>query len=245
MLSTHAPHRPENRLGIAGGPSATAVALPRRPSLSAAEVADAARCLEGACAAEIIGWAVERFGRRLVLATSFADALLVDLAVAVDPDIRVVTLDTGFLFAETHETMRRAMGRYALDLTVLRPAADARDVWAHGTEACCVDRKSGPLDDFLATAADAWLSGLRRCDDPGRARTPVVEMDRRGLVKINPIAAWNDAQVDAHIVEYGVPVNALAFEGYGSIGCWPCTEPGVGRSGRWAGSGRSECGLHA
>jgi phosphoadenosine phosphosulfate reductase len=212
--------------------------------VTADELAELGERFEHARPVDIVRWAVERFGHRLVLATSFADAVLVDIAVSVAPDLRVVFLDTGFHFPETWHTLRRAMDRYALDLTVLRPGSDAADVWTHGSAACCAARKVDVLDAHLTDVADAWISGLRRVDDPGRADVPVVEIDRRGLVKINPIAAMGDEEHDAYITAHDVFVNTLRYDGYASIGCWPCTEPSAdGRAGRWGGS-RTECGLH-
>ena len=225
--------------------AATAVAMRRRSTLATDGVARAERVLTGATPHEIVRWALDTFGRRLVLTASFADTTLIDIATSVEPDLEVVFLDTGFHFAETLTTVRRAMERYSLNLTVLRPDADAADVWADGSGACCAGRKVEPLDRYLTTHADAWLSGLRRADGPDRADAPIVSVDRRGLVKVNPMAAMTDAEYDAYIGEHDVLVNALQSDGYASIGCWPCTEPSTdGRSGRWAGSGKTECGLH-
>jgi len=194
---------------------------------------------------EIVRWACRRFGHRLVLTASFADTTLIDVATAVDPDVEVLFLDTGFHFAETLDTVRRAMDRYRLNLTVLRPDPAAADVWAAGTEACCAARKVDPLDRYLAARADAWLSGLRRADHPSRADAPIVSIDRRGLVKVNPMATMSDGEYGTYIAEHDVLLNTLQFDGYASIGCWPCTEPSTdGRSGRWVGSGKTECGLH-
>jgi phosphoadenosine phosphosulfate reductase len=181
----------------------------------------------------------------LVLTASFADTTLIDVAVRVAADIEVVFLDTGFHFAETLSTVRRAMERYALHLTVLRPPADAPDVWVDGQEACCADRKTSPLDRFLTEHADAWLSGVRRADGPDRADAPIVSLDRRGLVKVNPLATMDDRQYSAYVERHDVLVNTLHLDGYASIGCWPCTEPcAEGRGGRWAGTAKTECGLH-
>jgi phosphoadenosine phosphosulfate reductase len=221
------------------------VALRRRAVLSPAEAAAADQALAGATPPEIVRWALDTFGRRLALTASFADTTLIDIATGVDPDIEVVFLDTGFHFAETLNTVRRAMDRYALNLTVLRPESDAADLWAAGTEACCDARKVAPLERYLTRNADAWLSGLRRADDPGRADAPIVSLDKRGLVKINPMAEMSDGEYERYIDEHDVLVNTLQLDGYASIGCWPCTEPSTdGRSGRWAGSDKTECGLH-
>lgn len=221
------------------------VGVRRRAILDQAEVDRANAELEAASPDEIVRWAVDRFGRRLALTASFAETTLIDIATRVDPDVHVVFLDTGFHFAETLSTVRRAMERYRLNLSVLRPDPDAADVWADGTDACCAARKVAPLDRFLRGHADAWLSGLRRADHPDRADARIVSIDRRGLVKVNPIAAMTDDEYAAYADEHDVLVNSLHLDGYASIGCWPCTEPSTdGRAGRWAGSGKTECGLH-
>ncbi len=212
-----------------------------------ADAAAASDRFEGAHPGEVIRWAVDEFGSRLCLSASFADTLLIDLAVAVDPDIEVVFIDTGFHFAETLATVRRAMARYALNLTVLRPAPTAADLWTHGTDTCCGSRKVAPLERHLVANHDAWMSGLRRDDSPQRAGAPIVDLDIRGLVKVNPLAGWSTAEIERHIIEHDVLVNPLTFEGYPSIGCWPCTDPADPtdpRAGRWAGSNKTECGLH-
>ncbi|MGF1597535.1 MAG: phosphoadenylyl-sulfate reductase [Acidimicrobiales bacterium] len=214
-----------------------------RPALDAAAVADADRRLANATPTEVIRWSVDTFGPRLVVTTSFADTTLLALAVDVEPDIEVVFLDTGFHFAETLGLLRRAMDRYGLNLTVLRPHPSAVDVWSHDDTSCCQQRKVDPLDRYLTARADAWISGLRRADSPERADQPIVSIDRRGLVKVNPLAAMTDEDHAALLVERDILVNPLHAEGYDSIGCWPCTRPGTGRDGRW-GATKTECGLH-
>jgi len=223
---------------------AAPVAVRRRSMLTADAIAAANTTLEGATPHQIVRWALDTFGSRLVLTASFADTTLIDIATSVDADIEVVFLDTGFHFAETLNTVRRAMERYGLNLTVLRPPNDAPDVWVAGSSACCEARKIAPLDRYLASHADAWLSGVRRADDPGRVDAPIVSIDKRGLVKINPIANMTDEQYERYATEHDVLVNTLQLDGYASIGCWPCTEPATDRSGRWAGTGKTECGLH-
>jgi len=222
----------------------TPVSVRRRPVMTAEQAAEADRRLSDATPQEIVRWALDQFGKRLVLTASFADTTLIDIALSVDPDIEVAFLDTGFHFAETLNTVRRAMDRYGLNLTVLRPDVDAADVWAAGSAACCEARKVAPLERYLTSSADAWLSGLRRADDPGRANAPIVSLDKRGLVKINPMAAMTDDEYEQYVDTNDVLVNTLQLDGYASIGCWPCTEKADDRSGRWAGSGKTECGLH-
>lgn len=203
--------------------------------------------LEGAPAADIVAWAVDTFGSRLCLAASMADTVLVDIATRVDPDVEVVFLDTGFHFAETLQTLRRAQVRYQLNLRVERPEPRARDLFAVTTDSCCGARKVALLDRALA-GKDAWMTGVRRTETTNRAGTPVVGLDKRGLVKVCPLATWTDDDVERYITEQDLIVNPLQFDGYPSIGCWPCTERVLDgadpRSGRWAGSGKTECGLH-
>lgn len=241
MISTSLATHPTS---FPAGLGLVAVNVRQRAAFAGAELTGLNDRLESATPHEIVGWASRRFGRRLAMTASFADTTLIDIATRVDPDIEVIFFDTGFHFAETLNTVRRALERYSLNLTVLRPAADAPDVWAHGSEACCAARKVDPLDTYLPRHADAWLSGLRRADSPERAATPIISIDRRGLVKVNPIANMTDAEYDAYIAEHDVVVNPLTLDGYASIGCWPCTEPSTdGRAGRWGGS-KTECGLH-
>ena len=205
--------------------------------------AAAARLAE-APAADVLAWAVATFGAGLTVACSMQDGVLVDLAVRADPGVEVVFLDTGFHFPETLETARRLQARYRLNLLTLRPAPGAATFRGDGTGACCEARKVVPLERHLAARA-AWATGLRRAESPSRAGAAPIEWDAgRGLVKINPIVAWSDDDVERYIAEHDVIVNPLRDKGFASIGCAPCTQPGSGRSGRWAGTGRLECGLH-
>lgn len=198
-------------------------------------------------ARDIVAWALGSFGNRLVVTASMADTVLIHLATSVDPDVEVVFLDTGFHFAETIATLRRAQSRYRLNLRVERPAADAPDVFEVGSEGCCAARKVALMNRALE-GKHAWLTGLRRDESESRANTPIVAVDKRGVLKICPIANWTDDDVDQYLADHDVVVNPLLSEGYPSIGCWPCTEPVLegddARSGRWKGSGKTECGLH-
>jgi phosphoadenosine phosphosulfate reductase len=205
----------------------------------------AAARLAAAPPAEVLAWAVATFGAGLTVACSMQDGVLVDLAVRADPGVEVVFLDTGFHFPETLETARRLHTRYRLNLATLRPAPGAATFGPDGTDACCEARKLLPLERHLAGRA-AWVTGLRRAESPSRAGAATVDWDAgRGLVNINPLVAWSDDDVERYIAEHDVIVNPLRNKGFDSIGCAPCTLPGSGRSGRWAGTGRLECGLHA
>lgn len=205
------------------------------------------RDLEGRSAHEILRWAFATFGSRIAVAASMADTVLVHLATQVDPDVEVIFLDTGFHFQETLLTVRRAQSRYRLNLRVERPEPTAPDLFAVGTEGCCAARKVAVLDRALE-GKDAWLTGLRRAEAATRAGTPIVTFDKRGLVKVCPLVDWSDDDVERYIAEHNLVVNPLLSQGYPSIGCWPCTEAVADgddpRAGRWAGSSKTECGLH-
>ncbi len=214
---------------------------------SDAELAEINAEFETAPASRIIGWAVESFGPYLSLAASMADALLIDLATKVDPAIEVVFIDTGYHFPETLEAVETIRRHYGLNLRMMTVAPHDEDLWKVDPENCCSSVKVGQLDRALAGKA-AWMSGLRRDESPSRAAAPIVARDLRGLVKVNPIANWTRDECDAYIAEHDIPYNSLLDQGYGSIGCWPCTskvaEGEDPRSGRWAGKDKTECGLH-
>lgn len=217
-------------------------------SILTPDLADTSADLEGGPASAAIRWARDTYGDDLVLAASFQDCVLIDLAVNLDPTVEVVFLDTQYHFPETLEYVETVRERYDLNLRVISPDVAPDDLWRTDTEACCRLRKVETLRRALE-GRTAWMTGLRRCDSLGRADTPVVEWDAaRGLVKVNPIAAWTDADVAAYAAERDLPEHPLVAAGYPSIGCWPCTQRVAdgadARSGRWAGTDRTECGLH-
>jgi phosphoadenosine phosphosulfate reductase len=215
--------------------------------LSDADLAALSARFEAAPAADIVRWAVDSFGHGLCLAASMADTVLIDVATRVDPTIEVVFLDTQFHFPETLATARRVEKRYRIELRVLTPDREPDDLWRTDADACCDARKVQPLGRHLANRS-AWMSGLRRAESEDRRDTAIVERDARGLVKVNPLATWTNEQVDLYVAENDVILNPLLFDGYPSIGCWPCTQRVAAgddpRSGRWAGSSKTECGLH-
>ena len=216
--------------------------------MDAAELARTSEHLERLGASESIHWAVERFGTRLALACSFQDCVIVDLAVAVEPSMEVIFLDTGFHFPETLDFVEVVRRRYQLNLNVTHPSRSA-DPWPCGTAECCQRRKVEPLFRAMQGKA-AWVTGLKRCDAPTRAQTPILAWDKdRQMVKLNPLAAWSDQDLLDYIAEHQLPVHPLLAQGYLSIGCAPTTrpvQPGEDpRSGRWADSDKTECGLHS
>jgi phosphoadenosine phosphosulfate reductase len=217
------------------------------PSFTDAELAQLSAAFETASAGRIISWAVETFGSRLSLSASMTDAVLIDLATRADPGIEVLFIDTGYHFPETLETVEAVRRHYGLNLRIMTVARQEEELWKVDPENCCSAVKVGQLDRALADK-DAWMSGLRRDEAATRANAPIVARDLRGLVKVNPLATWTDADVQGYIRDHDIIVNPLTLQGYPSIGCMPCTKPVTPgedpRSGRWAGSEKTECGLH-
>lgn len=197
----------------------------------------------------IMRWAHATFGDRLCVTASFGDATLAHVANSVVPGIEITMLDTGYLFAETEWYADDLRDRLGLNLRVLHPDAGLeRNVWQTDTDACCAARKVEPLTRALA-GRGAWVTGLRRSDSLSRRTTPIVHDDLlKGVVKVNPLAAWTDDLVADYRVTHHLPEHPLVDRGYPSIGCWPCTRPVSdghdARSGRWAGADKTECGLH-
>lgn len=180
---------------------------------------------------------------RLVFLCSFQkeESVILDELLQVAPHVRVVTIDTGVLFAETLATWRAFEARFGVSIEVQQ--AFGSPPWT-GPQHCCGAEKVAALERALA-GADAWVTGLRREQGPTRAGTQLVEVDaKRGIAKYNPLARWAERDLWARIAERDLPYHPLHDEDYASIGCAPCTDRGGGREGRWAGTEKSECGLH-
>ncbi len=212
--------------------------------------------LEGASALEILGWADEQFGSKWAVASSMADAVVPSLAAKVRPGVDVLFLDTGYHFAETIGTRDAVAATLPVTIRSITPrqSVEQQDasfgvrLYERNPDQCCALRKVMPLRATLKEYA-AWASGLRRDEAATRANVRVVEWDeQRAMIKLNPIAAWTQDDVDRYIADNNILVNPLLFDGYGSIGCAPCTRriaPGEdARAGRWSGTGKVECGLH-
>jgi phosphoadenosine phosphosulfate reductase len=212
--------------------------------------------LELAPAEDIVEWAVATFGDRFCVTSSMADAVLAHLASRVAPGIDVVFLDTGYHFVETLGTADAVGATMDVNLIPITPvqsvaeqdAAYGKDLFQRDPDLCCQLRKVQPLSAALA-GYDAWATGLRRAETANRVIAPVIGWDaRKGKVKVSPLARWTDEDVERYVAEHGVLVNPLVYDGYPSIGCAPCTRrvaPGEDpRSGRWAGTGKTECGIH-
>jgi phosphoadenosine phosphosulfate reductase len=218
------------------------------------DVAALAARSESLSAEEIVGEVVARFGDRLALACSFQkeESVLLDLLFAAEPKARVFAIDTHYLFPETHELWREVEQRYDTTIEVFEgPSAEelaathGENLWETKPDLYLSLAKVEPLVRALGDL-DCWITGIRRDQSPTRANAPKLGWDEKHeLWKANPIADWDDARVWAYIRERGLPYNALHDRGYASIGDTHSTLPGEGREGRWAGSDRTECGLHS
>jgi phosphoadenosine phosphosulfate reductase len=189
-----------------------------------------------------------RHGEKAVLLCSFQkeESVLIDELLRLDQGtgeaVRIVTIDTGVLFEETLQTWRAFEQRFGVEIEVV-DASSADAPWS-GPEHCCSVAKVAALERSLA-GAEGWITGIRREQGPTRAKAELIERDEvRGLWKYNPLAHWSDKDLWRRINERDLPYNALHDQGYESIGCAPCTQPGSGREGRWAGTDKTECGLH-
>ena len=213
--------------------------------------------LELAPAEDIIEWAAATFGDRFCVTTSMGDAVLAHLASRVVPGLDLLFIDTGYHFVETIGTRDAVGSTLPVNLLTITPvqsvaeqdAAYGTDLFRTDPDLCCNLRKVQPLGGALA-AYDAWATGLRRAETHNRVIAPVVGWDaKKGKVKVSPLARWTDEQVQRYVAEHGVLVNPLMYDGYPSIGCAPCTRrvaPGEdARSGRWAGTAKTECGIHS
>jgi phosphoadenosine phosphosulfate reductase len=212
---------------------------------------------EGVDPQAIITWAAERFMPRFAVTSSFQtqSVALLHLISQTRPDIPVIFLDTGYHFPETLAYRDQLVERFGLTLRVIRSAANPADlVKSHGDalyrrdpELCCYIHKVEPMQRALRDL-DAWMTGIRHDQTDGRAQALPVELLPGGRVKINPLLAWTRQDLWTYINRHKLPAHPLFSQGYLSVGCAPCTAPvmdgGDERSGRWAGTDQTECGLH-
>jgi phosphoadenosine phosphosulfate reductase len=178
---------------------------------------------------------------RLVFLCSFQkeESVILDELLPIAPHVQVVTIDTGVLFPETLSTWKAFEDHYGVEIAVEEAYGD----WT-GPEQCCGDAKVAALERAL-DGGEAWVTGIRREQAATRANAELVEFDgKRNMWKYNPLADWTEKDLWARISERGLPYHPLHDQGYASIGCAPCTLPGNGRDGRWAGEEKTECGLH-
>jgi phosphoadenosine phosphosulfate reductase len=213
--------------------------------------------LEAATPRERLAWAVDRFGDRLLFTSSFGagSGVLLHLWSEVAGGLPVVFLDTGFLFPETLEYRDRLADLLKLNIEVVRPAVsreeflaeNGQNIMEFNPDLCCDHNKVDPLKPYLAKA-EGWVSGVRRDQSAARASTPILLPTEEGPIKVHPLATMTSAEAKAYVIEHGVPEHPLVARRYLSIGCAPCTQPVAEgedeRAGRWAGRGKTECGIH-
>ena len=205
---------------------------------------------------EIIRWAVETFRSEVALTSSFGarSAVLIHMAIQVDPHLSIRLVDTGLLFPETLQFVEQLRQRFRLNLTVVRSKLNVEQfLKEHAGHApghpdfCCSPWKVEATERALA-GLRCWITGIRRSEAKTRAATPFVDVLATGLVKVAPLAAWSAKQQHEYMVQHDLPYHPLWEQGYTSIGCWPCTQkpvdPNDPRSGRWAGQDKTECGIH-
>ena len=215
--------------------------------------------------AELIRWAMDQYGEKLGIVTSFQKSgmVIIDLAMKIDPRIRVMTIDTGRLPRESYSFMERVRRHYGVDIEIVFPGNEAvqqmvstegANLFYKNLDArlrCCNVRKVQPLHRALK-GLDAWMTGLRRDQWASRRNIRKIEIDEGhgGIIKISPLADWTEVDIDKYLLENNVPLHPLYQKGYKSIGCEPCTRavlPGEGsRSGRWwwETNAPKECGIH-
>ena len=223
------------------------------------ELAQASRSLEQSSPAEVIAWAVGRYGARLTMATAFGPegCLIIHWLAAIAPRTFVFNLDTGYQFPETLALRDQIAVRYGVEVSLERPETSVADyerlhggpLYRAAPDRCCSDRKLAVIRRVLV-GFDAWMSGIRRDQSPDRAAAAIVGWDHKfGVVKISPLANWTKAMVGDASVRARVPDNPLHDRGFVSIGCAPCTRAVTAgedeRAGRWSGMTKTECGLHS
>jgi phosphoadenosine phosphosulfate reductase len=230
---------------------------PHEPSALDLELARESERLESATPEERLAFAVARWGEKLLFTSSFGAGagVMLHLWSRVASHLPVVVIDTGFLFDETIEYRDRLAKQLGLRIEVARPA-QARDdflvefgadIMGKDPDFCCARNKIAPVQPYIARSL-AWVSGLRRDQSKTREHVPILQPTNDGPVKVHPLATMTAAEANAYLETHGIPEHPLKARRYLSIGCWPCTQPvpegGDERAGRWAGKGKTECGLH-
>lgn len=222
------------------------------------EIAEISQSFETETPEAMIAWAVRTFGRGVTLGSSLGpqDVVLMHMLSQIDPSADIFFLDTGLHFKETYQLQTVLEAQLGVRLTSISPAQNVHEqalafgpaLWARDADACCGLRKVEPMRQHLQ-GFTLWITGMRRDQSATRTTIPILSVAPRfGLLKLNPLAAWDEARTWAYLEQHALPTNALHRQNYPSIGCWPCTQPVAPgadpRSGRWAGMGKTECGLH-
>ena len=251
------PDRPRKdpEVSPAGAPTTTTHLTAEQSAAHQALVDEWNDKLDGKTAEEILDWVNEHVIGTVAVTMSMQDTVLAELAQGRVHDAELVFLDTGYHFDETMDVAREVDERYSLPLKTVEPVLSVEEqnreyganLYRSNPTACCRMRKVEPLARML-NPYEAWISGVKRVDSELRKDTPILDVDRTGRLTINPIAAWTDQDVEDYIEAHDLIIHPLTKQGYPSIGCATCTLPVAPgedpRSGRWAGSTKTECGLH-
>lgn len=227
------------------------------PTFSQQELDRISQEMESQTPQQIIAWAVETFSPQIAVSSSFQSQSvpLLHMVSRIDPQILVFFLDTGLHFWETlifREQLQRELGLHIQNLYPDRQWQNflvrfGRNLYEQDPDLCCYLRKVQPMQKAMKTV-QAWISGIRRDQTATRHNAKILELERDGLVKINPMLNWTGADIKAYVLEHKFPTHPLFEKGYRSIGCKPCTRAvrldEDERAGRWSGKGKTECGLH-
>jgi phosphoadenosine phosphosulfate reductase len=219
--------------------------------------ASASERLERATPIERLEWAVDQFGDRLLFTSSFGagSGVLLHMWSEVARGLPVIFLDTGFLFPETLDYRDRLQNQLKLNIEVVRPKVSREkfleeygsNIYEFNPDACCDHNKVEPLKPYLARA-EGWVSGVRRDQSKARSTTPILLPTDEGPIKVHPLATMTAAEAKQYVIDHAIPEHPLVARRYLSIGCAPCTRPVAEgedeRAGRWAGTGKTECGIH-
>jgi phosphoadenosine phosphosulfate reductase len=197
-------------------------------------------------AEQVLAWVLEQFPGKAALACSFQkeESILLDMLLRLDANARVFAVDTHHLFPETYAHWRAVEERYGITVETFEGPPVEDGLWETKPDLYLAIAKVAPLVRALGEL-DAWITGIRREQSPTRADAPKLGWDEQHeLWKANPLADWTDDQCWSYIRERALPYNPLHDQGYDSIGDVHSTQPGKGREGRWAGTGKTECGIH-
>jgi phosphoadenosine phosphosulfate reductase len=220
--------------------------------------------LKAADPEKIVAWAAAQFAPDLVMTSSFGaeSALLIHMATRVLPDIKIIFVNTGYLFPETHAFMEQLRLRLNLNvwtyrtrndpISWLRTAGEENPAWRKDIDACCAANKNEPMERAMKELAPrAWLRGVRGDQNQLRRRMHPVEWSARyGCYAVSPLLTWTSREIYHYMRKHDLPYHPLYEKGYASIGCNPlsCTRPVQAgedpRAGRWTGTGKTECGIN-
>lgn len=228
------------------------------PPITTLDIERLSQAFETESPEAMLRWAYATFDRRATMSTALGPSgiVLLHMVSQIDPGADIFFLDTGLHFQETYDLITTIEARLGLHIRRIVPARTVRgqaaafgpSLWLRDPDLCCHMRKVEPMAHHLA-AFDLWITGIRRDQSTTRRSTPILSANERfGLLKLNPLATWDEARIWGYIARHDLPTNALHEQNYPSVGCWPCTRavaPGEdARSGRWAGLQKTECGLH-